>query len=104
MLVIRAWACGQRSIRACSMPGRLMSKLYLARPVAFSGPSRRCTLVPMIRRVCGHGIGRSSQGDLLFRSIRNPNIETRNKFEIRKRKSETLPDSVDFEFRYSDLF
>jgi hypothetical protein len=41
------------SIFACSMPGRLMSKLYLARPVALSGPSRRWILVPMSRRSFG---------------------------------------------------
>ena len=35
------------------MPGRLMSKLYLARPVALSGPSRRGHLVPMSRRFLG---------------------------------------------------
>src|ERR1700733_7050643 len=52
-----ACACGQRRIIACNMPGRLMSKLYLARPVDLSGPSSRGTLVPMIRRSFGQEVG-----------------------------------------------
>src|SRR5687767_14878415 len=51
-----ACACGERRILACSMRGRVMSKLYLARPVAFSTPSRRGTFVPISRRVAGHGM------------------------------------------------
>src|SRR6476646_5072134 len=36
------------------MPGRLMSKVYFARPVTLSGPSRRLTDVPMIAGFSGH--------------------------------------------------
>src|SRR5438876_12410116 len=57
MLLILAWACGQRRIMPCSMPGRLMSKLYFAVPVALAGPSIRWTLVPIRRRFLGHEVG-----------------------------------------------
>src|SRR5665213_2212170 len=36
------------------MPGRLMSKLYFARPVALSGPSRRFTRVLSTAGFAGH--------------------------------------------------
>src|SRR5438445_182057 len=36
------------------MPGRLMSKLYLARPVTLSGPSRRLTRVLSTAGLAGH--------------------------------------------------
>src|SRR5262245_24113148 len=36
------------------MPGRLMSKVYLARPVTLSGPSRRFTDVPRTDGFAGH--------------------------------------------------
>ena len=46
MLTIRAWACGLRLILACSMPGRRMSPVYLAAPVAFSMPSTLGSRLP----------------------------------------------------------
>ena len=36
------------------MPGRLMSKLYFARPATLSGPSRRLTRVLMTTGFSGH--------------------------------------------------
>src|SRR5580704_11579244 len=42
----RACGCGDRTMRAYSMPGRLMSNVYFARPVTLSGPSTRLTRVP----------------------------------------------------------
>src|SRR5262249_61487297 len=60
-----AWACGQRSMTACSMPGRLMSKLYFARPVDLAGPSRRGCFLPMRRRFSGQA-GAMSQPPLLL--------------------------------------
>src|SRR6185436_9243609 len=45
--LIRACACGLRSTLPCSIPGRLMSAPYLARPVTLSTPSWRIGRVPM---------------------------------------------------------
>src|ERR1700730_13506876 len=44
-VTIRACGCGERTILPKIMPGRLMSKLYLARPATLSGPSSRFTRV-----------------------------------------------------------
>ena len=44
--LMRAWACGLRSIRPWSIPGRCMSAPYWACPVTFSVPSWRMGLVP----------------------------------------------------------
>src|SRR3954470_12039157 len=51
---MRACGCGERTTRAKSIPGRLMSKLYLARPVTLSGPSRRLTRVLSTAGFAGH--------------------------------------------------
>src|SRR4029079_479619 len=42
----RACGYGERTIRPYNMPGRLTSKVYFARPLTLSGPSRRLTRVP----------------------------------------------------------
>src|SRR4029079_10424651 len=55
METTRACGWGDRRIRPCSMPGRLMSYGYFARPVAFTGPSTRCIRVPMSVGCSGHG-------------------------------------------------
>src|SRR4051812_15280757 len=52
--VTRACGCGERTILPKIMPGRLMSKLYLARPVTLSGPSRRFTRVLSTAGLGGH--------------------------------------------------
>jgi hypothetical protein len=44
---IRACAYGLRSTTPCSMPGRLTSAPYCARPVTLSTPSWRTGRVPM---------------------------------------------------------
>src|SRR5262249_4546163 len=49
---IRAWACGLRSTRPTSWPGRLKSAPNRARPVTLSCPSGRTVRVPMYE-VCG---------------------------------------------------
>src|SRR4051812_22949459 len=51
---MRACGCGERTTLAKSIPGRLMSKLYLARPVTLSGPSRRLTRVLSTAGFAGH--------------------------------------------------
>ena len=50
---MRACGCGERTILPKIMPGRLMSKLYFARPATLSGPSRRLTRVLMHDRLLG---------------------------------------------------
>src|SRR5262249_1132370 len=60
-----AWACGQRSMTAWIMPGRLMSKLYFARPVDLAGPSRRGGFLPMRRRFSGQAVAMSQPPLLL---------------------------------------
>src|SRR5262249_32754670 len=42
----RACGYGDRTARPYSIPGRLTSKVYFARPLTLSGPSRRLTRVP----------------------------------------------------------
>src|ERR1035437_505067 len=51
MEVMRAWPCGQVRYTAYSMSFILRSEVYLARPAAFCGPSRRLKGLPMILRV-----------------------------------------------------
>ena len=51
---MRACGCGERTILPKIMPGRLMSKLYFARPVTLSGPSRRFTRVLSTAGFAGH--------------------------------------------------
>src|SRR5690242_18092198 len=46
MLLILAWACGERRTRPISMPGATASAPNLARPVTLSTPSGRFGLVP----------------------------------------------------------
>src|SRR3954466_12557661 len=50
----RAGGCGDRTVFPKIMPGRLMSKLYFARPVTLSGPSRRFTRVLSTAGFAGH--------------------------------------------------
>src|SRR5262245_35018180 len=52
--VMRACGWGERTILPKIMPGRLMSKLYFARPVTLSGPSRRLTRVLITTGLSGH--------------------------------------------------
>src|SRR5580765_1759035 len=52
--VMRACGCGERTILPKIMPGRLISKLYLARPDTLSGPSRRLTRVLRTAGFSGH--------------------------------------------------
>src|SRR5215467_13190001 len=52
--VTRACGCGERTTFPKIMPGRLMSKLYLARPVTLSGPSSRLTRVLSTTGFSGH--------------------------------------------------
>src|SRR5438067_2689891 len=51
---MRACGCGERTTLPKIMPGRVMSKLYLARPVTLSGPSRRLTRVLSTAGFAGH--------------------------------------------------
>src|SRR5262245_32295439 len=60
ILVIFAWACGLRRMVACSMPGRLMSKLYFALPVDLAAPSRRECFLPIRRRFSGQAVAMNS--------------------------------------------
>src|SRR4051812_27615494 len=53
----RACACGDRRIRAYSIPGRLMSYVYFARPDTFSGPSTRVRRFPRTADSSGAGHG-----------------------------------------------
>src|SRR4051812_24692243 len=55
----RACGYGDRRMRPCSMPGRLMSYGYFAAPVALTGPSTRRIRVPM-------SVGCSGQGYFSF--------------------------------------
>src|SRR4051812_4822506 len=59
----RACGCGDRTMRAYSMPGRAISKVYLARPVTLSGPSRRLTLVPRTEGLAGQANSESAGED-----------------------------------------
>ncbi len=43
----RAWAIGERTNAACSMPGSLMSSTYRPAPVRMRGSSERLTLAPV---------------------------------------------------------
>src|SRR4051812_24184915 len=51
---MRACGCGERTTFPKIIPGRLMSKLYRARPVTLSGPSRRFTRVLSTAGFAGH--------------------------------------------------
>src|SRR5947199_9092067 len=51
---MRACGCGERTTLPKIIPGRLMSKLYFARPVTLSGPSRRFTRVLSTAGFAGH--------------------------------------------------
>src|SRR5579864_4013410 len=48
MRVMRAWACGLRTMHACTIPGRRRSSVYVACPVISRGSSRRRMLAPKI--------------------------------------------------------
>src|ERR1700730_8363197 len=51
---MRACGCGERTILPKIMPGRLISKLYFARPDTLSGPSSRFTRALMTAGFSGH--------------------------------------------------
>src|SRR4029077_16029767 len=53
-LTMRACGRGERTILPKIMPGRLISKLYFARPATLSGPSRRFTRVLITTGFSGH--------------------------------------------------
>src|SRR5689334_11610822 len=55
MLFILACACGERSILPKSIPGRLMSNEYFARPETFCGPSILEMRFPMRVRLSASG-------------------------------------------------
>jgi hypothetical protein len=47
MATMRACGCGERRMRPCKPPGRLMSKEYFAWPVTLTGPSSRSMRLPI---------------------------------------------------------
>src|SRR5215470_7572495 len=50
--LMRACACGLRNTLPCSIPGKLMSAPYRARPVTLSTPSCRIGRVPITLNLC----------------------------------------------------
>src|SRR5262245_60783991 len=68
MLLMRACACGLRTIAACSMPCTLRSSVYLPRPVMSDASSRRLIEEPMIPgmdRLLGAGDGPNGLDDVV---------------------------------------
>src|SRR6185295_10422054 len=71
MLLTFACACGQRTILPKSMPGRLMSNEYFARPETFCGPSMREIRLPMKFRLSASGHLYSAIAPPSFRRLRD---------------------------------
>src|SRR6185369_9123801 len=71
MLLTRACACGQRTILPKSMPGRLTSNEYFARPETFCGPSMREIRLPMKFRLSASGHLYSAIAPPSFRRLRD---------------------------------
>src|SRR5512140_1127378 len=59
----RACGCGERTTRAYSIRGRAISKVYFARPVTLSGPSKRLTRVPRTEGLAGQANSDSAGTD-----------------------------------------